>query len=181
MIVIAIAGMNIISSANNKSKIAISVDYKYYDTEDSLINDADTIIVGEVLDTFTELHNFNKTETRYTEPAELVYTIANIKITRVIKGEYNIGDIIKVKQLGGEYNGKKYIEESTTQFLKKQHGVFFLQTYKTGSPASLLNPVQGHIKISNSKVEANKHNKLFNNIANENDLLDLIKNKVNDK
>lgn len=177
-LVFVAAKPDMIATLKNDNIYKIHADYIIYDTEDTLIQKADTIVSGEVLDTFSEQYNLNISETKETDPINVVYTIANIKISEVIKGQYQVGDIIQVKQFGGEYKGKNYVEEQTKQFEKNTKGLFFLQTYESGTPASLINPIQGHVKFMDNKVKLHEENKLFKNIVNVKEIKTLVKEIV---
>lgn len=162
--------------------ITVNADYKLYADENSLIEDADTIIVGKVIATSNEVFTIvPKEKTMDKEPVNCVYTVSDIEVIKTIKGNCNIGDIVKVKQIGGEYNGKRFIEESTEYLSINTKGVFFLQTYDSGVPASTLNPIQGHIKLKDNKAQFNKENKLFNQNIDESTLIIDIEQKSKEK
>lgn len=133
-------------------KIVISADYPKYDTLESLIDRADTIVKGKIIDfKYSELNITQEvnTDDEYLNPdgeiddSTTPYTIYMIEIEKTYKGEYTENDVIEVKQLGGISGNVEYIlEESIDPKLEKEHNyVFFLETY-SDSPASLLNPLQ---------------------------------------
>lgn len=133
-------------------KIVISADYPKYDTLENLVNRADTIVKGKIIDfKYSELNITQEvnTDDEYLNPggemddSTTPYTIYMIEIEKAYKGKYTENDVIEVKQLGGISGNVEYIlEESIDPKLEKEHNyVFFLETY-SDSPASLLNPLQ---------------------------------------
>lgn len=75
------------------------------------------------------------------EAAVLPYTVQRFTLTRVIKGSAAVGDVIEVKQLGGDIDGKQYSEEGSTLLESGNRYALYLATYDK-APADLLNPSQ---------------------------------------
>lgn len=141
-------------SVPSPERIVYSADYISYESAEELIEDASAIIVGVVES--SEVRKVNiELDPRSSDPelnpqagaddvledATLVYTVHSVRVTDVIKGDAGRGDLIEVKQLGGDLDSQRYSEEGST-FLK-QAGTYalYLQTFD-GIPASLLNPTQ---------------------------------------
>lgn len=177
-----IANSDLIASSHSDNIVAVNADYKIFVDENSLIEDADTIIVGEVIGTNNEKFTLVPADkTPDNEPVNCIYTVSDVKVIKAIKGKCSVGDVIKVKQLGGELGGKKYIEKNTKYFTKKMKGIFFLQTYDSGTPASTLNPIQGHITLKDNKAEYHRENKLFKNSTDEDTLITYIESKAKEQ
>lgn len=69
-------------------------DYPYYPDVESITSAADVIIVGKVI-TARDVENLmvDKTPNK-TDKETTPYTLSTVKVTNVIKGDVNIGDVI---------------------------------------------------------------------------------------
>ena len=156
--VFSLSGTLIVKS---QPKIAvISADYPSYSDIESISRTADVIVKGEVIKVYDpqELKIGESTNyvTNEKEPMYEVYTVSDVKVTKVLKGNVKPNDVIKIKQLGGIYKNIKYISDGTTYLETKGNHVLFLQQYDN-SPYSLLNPNEANIKIE--RKNANLLNK----------------------
>ncbi len=168
------------SKQNNEETInsAVHADYTIYEDENSLIDTADTIIIGKVV----EIHEPDEivigkaSHTPDSKDLSLVYTVSDVEIQKVIKGNYKAGDIIKVKQLGDITNPQ--YENSVKYYNQNSKNIFFLMTFPE-TPASVLNPIQGQIElVDDDKIKIDKENKLFSNAKNKDDIVNIIEKRV---
>ncbi|WP_133250181.1 hypothetical protein [Ruminiclostridium sufflavum] len=148
--------------------------YRYYENYDQADKYADTVVIGDVIevDAPKELVT-GKTVNTLTgegEPVSHVYTVSEIKISKVIKGRYFPGDVVKIKQFGGAYKEIEYDERNmygTVYYQTGERHIFFLESYED-SPCSTINPQQGDILIENGKIKAsNKVQFIKDNISEE--------------
>lgn len=155
------------STSVEKSGLPTSyADYPSYD-ENSLITEADTIIIGEVIKTNDpEKINVKRGKNRDSKPTYFTYIVSDIKVHKVIKGNVKIGDIVKIKQMENE--------EGLDYFQKASRSMFFLKGFPDNVPYSTLNPFQGHIKIVNGKGQLHKDNKLFKDGISEEELITMV-------
>ncbi len=70
-----------------------------------------------------------------------VYTVLQLRVEDVRKGDHAPGDVIEIKQLGGSIDGKTYVEEGATALSVGSTYGLFLMSFR-GAPASLLNSSQ---------------------------------------
>jgi len=164
----------------------ISSDYPYYSDIDSLLKEADIIIVGDIVKSNKAQKiniNADKEKAKLNREEDLeIYTVSDVKIKEVIKGDLKEGNSIKIKELGDKdgiadseivKNGG-YLKDNT------EH-IFFLKSYENiipGMPYSLLNPIQGRIGFVDDKAKVFSDNTLFKDSANKIDVLKEIKDKV---
>ncbi|KJS19274.1 MAG: hypothetical protein VR72_19940 [Clostridiaceae bacterium BRH_c20a] len=143
----------------------VHADYEMYGDIEKLVNNSDIIITGKVkkVNSAQEINVSLEKD----NPLYHVYTVSEIVVEKVIKGNINPGDVVKVKQLGGEVKNIKYVEQNVKYFSKNMKGMFFLKTYSNDIPCSLLNPVQGDIEIIDEIAKPHKNNILFVNITEE--------------
>ncbi|MCX8130630.1 MAG: hypothetical protein N3I35_11090 [Clostridia bacterium] len=168
------------------TRTMISGDYPYYPDVESIIQNSDIIILGDVVKTNkAEKININldKEKAKLNREQDLLtYTVSEVKVKEVIKGNIKKDDIVKVKQRGDE-NGiaDEEIIKNGGYFKEKGEHVFFLQSYEDiihGMPYSLLNPIQGRIDFKDDKAKIYKDNKLFKDGAEKNNIIKEIKDKV---
>ncbi len=80
----------------------------------------------------------------FRENSAIAVTVTTVKVDEVLKGDVAKGDVIEVSQLGGEMDGVRY-RDSTTTLLSagsKSDYVLLLSSFGAGKPFSLLNPEQ---------------------------------------
>jgi len=145
-------------------------DFIGYSNIKDLTDSADAIVIGEVV-------NVNPpiliTHGKFDDgsPWEDVFTVSDVEVKKVLKGSLKPGQMIQVKQWGGEYQGTRYIVDGESEFFSKNmRGIFFIQMYKD-VPASCLNPYQGFVKIVDGKIEPFPENDLLPKGLSENEFL----------
>lgn len=81
-----------------------SASYPMYADEDAIINTADIIVLGEVVkENKAQKININPNKNRTEKEKEddlVIYTVSDVKVSEVIKGNVKVGDVIQIKQLG---------------------------------------------------------------------------------
>ena len=169
----------VITNVNNNYK----ADYPYYSNVDSIIEQSDVIVLGRV----NKIHkpkkiniNIDQNKKGYIEKEDdySIYTITDIEVLEVLKGDLQIGDIIKVKQLGDENGRSEETLKKLGYFKDKEEHILFLSKYDDllpEMPYSTLNPIQGNIKVEKEKIKKNNGNHLFEGIDNIYELTKTIK------
>ena len=178
LLIVMIASINF--SGCSKKVVKIHADYPHYSTMESLLKDSDVIIIGQTVNA-NKGEKLNINTDKKGSPDELVYTVSEVKVTEVIKGNVKPGEVIKIKQLGGTYDNKVYKLEDMEYLVKGKDYVLFLDSFvdiDPNEPYVLLNPTQGYLEIADSKIKANKNNALFKSgIGKEELKKSLIKEK----
>ena len=166
---------NIKETIKQPGDVVVHADYEMYGDIENLVNNSDLIITGKVkkVNPAQEINVSLEKD----NPLYHVYTVSEIVVERVIKGNISPGDVVKVKQLGGEVKNIKYVEQNVKYFSKDMKSMFFLKTYSNDIPCSLLNPVQCDIEIIDEIAKPHKNNILFENITEE-ELVNKVKSKV---
>ncbi len=148
-----------------------SASYRYYENYDQADKKADTVVIGEVIKV-NEPEELVTGETTNTitgekESVSHVYTVSEIKINKVIKGNYSAGDIIKIKQYGGLYKDREYSMDGIKYYQLGERHIFFLKSYGD-APCSTINPQQGDMLIKDGKTSArNKVQFIKDNISED--------------
>lgn len=129
------------------SRPMLQGDYPYYSDVQSITNAADVIIVGEVINS-GDVQDIMVDQTPGKEDKEPIqYTLSTVRVTEVISGNIQIGDIITIKQIG-DY--EKLPEASLNEidgYLKNgQSELMFLAEYES-SPYSAVNQTQGMVEV----------------------------------
>ncbi len=171
------------------SRNLIHADYPFYEDEQSLFNRADIIITGEVVKVNkADKININgdKVKKGTDEEDKIKYTVSEVKVIEVIKGDVKTGDIVKVKQLGDKEGiADAELIKYDGYLTKNMQYVLFLKGYSdinSEIPYSTLNPIQGQLDIVNDKVKVNELNKLFKSDILLGEFVSELKNKIkNDK
>lgn len=78
-----------------------------------------------------------------------VITVHSVEVLKVFKGEAKPGQIVGVKELGGQIDGVTYKMEDLVPLQTEQSYMLFLETYPD-SPAALLNPEQAKYPLDAS-------------------------------
>ena len=166
--------------------VSMHADYPFYSNEQSLIDKADLIITGEVVKV-NKAEKINiksdRTSQGTNEDEKILYTVSEIKVVDVMKGNVKVGDIIKVKQLGDK-NGaaEASLAKYDGYFKEKSQYVLFLSVYENpDSPFETLNPEQGQINIKDGKTKVNEINTLFKSGIPKDEFVAELKAKIDSK
>ncbi|MFI7705403.1 hypothetical protein [Nonomuraea sp. NPDC049480] len=155
-------------SAGEKT-IIYEADYPVYESADALFDRATLVVEGRVtgqprvLQQTEELpEDPQETDPQLnpnagapaqakarTEEPPTVITVYSVEVLKVFKGEAKPGQIVEVKELGGELDGVTYKEVDLVPLRTEQGYTMFLETYPD-SPAALLNPQQGKYPLDAS-------------------------------
>lgn len=181
--------INLIKGANNK--VICHADYPYYNNIDDLKNKSDYIIKGKVLNSKVEKLDLtiknNSTDpklnpsygskgTSSKEDLKNVCTVFEVKVIDVIKGNIKKNDIIKVKQIGGLFEGKDYVYDGVKYMGSEKDYILFLEGYDNPDiPYSTLNPSQGFMEVLDGKIKVDENNQIFKKDMDEDEAIKLIK------
>ena len=123
--------------------IWVMADYPHYDSISHLAYYATDVVRVEILDERVEwLNTWIEAPPPEIYPYDL-YTIYRIKVLDVFQGDAEIGDILEVRQIGGEYDGLRVINEDEVPLAIGDDLVLFLRaSYIENFPSLLLNPYQ---------------------------------------
>ncbi|MDF2539396.1 MAG: hypothetical protein K0S76_2417 [Herbinix sp.] len=140
----------LVSNAGNEKTILYATgDFPYYESIDELYNKADLVIEGKVIDVRAELLN-DRIGVSDPEDKEL-YTIYTIDVKKTYKGNIQKNDTLEVKVYGGDTNTMKLIYSEAVYLDVNEKYILFLNTYEN-SPACMLNNIQAHYKIDDTKL-----------------------------
>lgn len=141
---------------------SLHAEYPVYDTAQELVDKADLIFSGivesvsyEMLDVRTE--SGSDTLTGISETQDIPYTIYEIKLTKIYKGNTE-GDIIHIKQPGGEFDGNTYMIDGATAIHQGETYLFLTETYESSYP-SLLNATQAAYDMNAGEMLSEEENK----------------------
>jgi hypothetical protein len=129
----------------------------HYSSLDHLVSDASDIVRVEVLDQRAEWIDVlapsqNDFDNPGGEPIDyfyLLFTVSRVRILETFKGNANVGDIIEIKQLGGEIDNVIYIASSKAPLAIGDDLVVFLMSFEN-TPSSLLNQSQAVFRFTPS-------------------------------
>lgn len=132
--------------------IVASADEPHYSSINTLSERADVIIKGKVIDTrVEEISHLSERDSSSTneklnpggnhESISRIYTVYTVEIEHAYKGNYDKGDTIEVKQLGGKIGNTTLVATEIVNITDENNYIFFLETYPK-IPASLLNSIQ---------------------------------------
>lgn len=150
--------------------------YNYYKNYDQVDDIADTVVIGDVINVDDPKQlvtgEVTNTITGEKEPISHIYTVSEVKVSRVIKGEFLPGDIIKIMQLGGSYKEVGYDEHNmygTMYYQKGERYIFFLSRYEEydDNACSTINPQQGDMLIKGGKTSARNKVQFIKDNASE--------------
>lgn len=89
------------------------------------------------------------------EDSVLVFTVHQVRVTDVLQGDAEPGDVVEVSQLGGRLDGVVFREEGAPMLRSGQSYALYLQTYESGNPASLLNATQAaYLELGGGRFSA---------------------------
>ena len=152
----AVSSLIIFALAN--AKTPIMSDYPYYNSMSQICERADLIIRGEVVSS----HNVKNLKADSSSGTDYEYTISKVKITVVVKGDAEVGDIIDIKQRGDyKHSPDSYLDANDGYLKDGQDGIMFLCTYGNEVPASFVNPSQGFVEIVDGKLCLSEQDVIF--------------------
>lgn len=159
----------------SKEKVVVSYsDYAYFSNQNEIVQSSDIIIVGKVSKVNPpELININSDQTD--DPYEVVYTVSDIEVLDVIKGNV-LGGSVRLKQAGGIHAGTKYVTEGMEYVKEGSQYLFFLGTYENPNmPYSLVNPSQGMIELNNNVLKSDSAKFAISKGLSKNNLIEELR------
>ena len=134
----------------------VSADYPEYESAEGLVNAADIVFSGMVIDTQSEyidikMEDGKDSSTGLDEASPVPYTIYSIKVERIYKGDTQ-EEIIKIKCPGGNIDGSIFVSEINDQIEEGQNYMFLVKTFENSYP-SLLNDTQSVYNLNKSDDE----------------------------
>ena len=161
--------------------IHTSADFPHYASIDDLALRATDIVKVEALDERVEMINTwlppqNELEDAgggFREAYE-VFTVHRFKILEVFQGYKEVGDILDVKQMGGQLGSINLINHDKVMFNTYDDLILFLESYDVENmPASLLNPFQSAYRFTPTNADARMRNvnDELQSISSQNDLI----------
>ena len=172
-----LAGKSI--SANSAGS---ACDWRMYNNSDQLIDAASLIVKGSIEKVYPSedivIGEAVNAETGEMKAIKSLYTVVDVRVIKVYKGNVKEGDIIQVKQWGGIDKDKHFAVRDVEYYKPNEKRFFFLETYDDGTPASPLNGLQGDFKITNGKIKLRDPNKLFDGVVDENGMDTIIDTTV---
>lgn len=175
-IIIILLSVSLITlTCNIREDDIAKADFPYYSTEEDAIQASNLIIFGKVISVKSEQLNISNND----EEVIAMYSVSDIEVTEVIKGDCKVGDIVQVKQIGESGDNSIKDVEKYGYFKEKDEKIFFLVGFDS-VPYSTLNPNQGHINIIKDKILTNDDSKLFKkfNRNKKEDLIEHIKSEL---
>ncbi len=147
---------------HSKEVIKTSALHPSFSSIDEMLDKSSLVVVGTVVGVEKPQDiNINGAEDRDKNPIYRVYTVSNLKIDKLLKGDVAVGDIISIKQQGGETD-KQIVETDGIKYLMVgDKGLFFLETYLNGVPCDMLNPYQASVVERNGVTISGETNNLF--------------------
>lgn len=152
----------------SKNTVLYSASYPTYTNVEELIGRSNLIIEGTIIDSNFETINITQNPTDPSDEKSnpgigaheqmlTPYTVYDVEVHKVYKGNVAAKDIIQVKQLGGEDANNIYVLEDSLKLKKQDKVIMFLETYDN-APASLLNPIQALYQIQDDKIIKHEKN-----------------------
>ena len=129
------------------SRSMLQGDYPYYSDVQSITYAADVIIVGEVIESGNVQDLIVDHPPGKEDKEPITYTLSTVRVTEVISGTVQVGDIITVKQIGDHQNFSEATLNEIDGYLKDgQEALMFLAEYEN-SPYSAVNQTQGLVEV----------------------------------
>ena len=132
--------------------------YPYYESITDLTDEATDVVRAEVLDSRVErLNTLLDTPPEDYDPYKL-YTVYRIKILETFQGNANAGDIIEIRQLGGETEDEILVNMDGVDIEVGEELVLFLrESYIEGYPSILLSPIQSVYRVAEDGTIESTH------------------------
>lgn len=112
-----VSGTSLVDNAHATSLVELS--------QDQLIDAADNVLRGTVVETWTE-----------PDARGLIWTVAQVEVTQTLKGP-DLGDAILVSQMGGSYAGMTSRYESGARYSVGEDVVLFVEHMGNGRTVSV--------------------------------------------
>ena len=130
----------------------VKADYPKYDTTKDLVDAADLIFTGKIIDWHSEMLDIRENKgtdesTGSKSTSKLPYTIYDIEVSKMYKGTSE-DKAIQIKCIGGSVDGTVYESDMTNQ-MKKNGEYLFLATTFENSYSSLVNDTQALYDLDN--------------------------------
>lgn len=151
------------SSATNQ--MVIDGDWPSYSTEKALYTDSDIVIIGEVLETNVEtVKEYMIPDVKKYTQQELddlglfnLYTLANVKVIKVIKGKLEKDQILQIGERYGTSDTTSTIFKGTKKFEDgSKYRLLFLKDFTQSNPPGCiktLNPSQADVELDIKFIE----------------------------
>lgn len=135
-------------------KGTIVADYPYYSSIEELVEASDLIIVCKAVESGRVEKISIAHDGKNDDDSVFVYTLSDVEILKVIKGNYNEGDKITIKQLGDYKGTQDDITKKIDGYIKSDtEYLLFLKVYNE-TPCSAVNPGQGIVEIKDGYLYA---------------------------
>lgn len=158
LVVMSACSSNSNTAANENEVTVIQAEYPVYDTAEEIVNASDLVFSGTVTEINYESLNVKTEtgadpETGLAEASEIPYTIFDISIEQVYKGNVE-SNSISIKRPGGKMDGQVFVVEGASAIEVGETYLFITQTYENTYP-SLLNVTQASFDMNNPEVVNN--------------------------
>lgn len=158
LVLMSACNSNSNTAANENEVTVIQVEYPVYDTAEEIVNASDLVFSGTVTEINYESLNVKSEtgadpETGLVEASEIPYTIFNISIEQLYKGNVE-SDSISIKRPGGKMDGQVFVVEDASTIEVGETYLLITQTYENTYP-SLLNVTQASFDMNKPEVSNN--------------------------
>ena len=152
------------------------ISFPFYQCIASLVDSSSAVVVGEIID--CSIPRILIWGSQYDQNYEL-FTISELKINRVIKGEARAGDIVRLRQPGGVYGDfHNQVFPAFDFFYTGQYGVFFIYFHTEKCTSAHTHLFQGFVEIVDGAIKNNHPASLFENGMPEEELIELLLKKM---
>lgn len=145
----------ILCSCSRQQTYTLSADYPLYDTAEEIVDSADMVFTGKVVNIRYEMLDV-KSEigpdplTGLVESDPIPYTIYEIQPIQFYKGETTQNSVC-VKRPGGIFDGSSYILEDSAEIVINNEYLFVAEAFEN-SYASLINATQATYNLNEPSV-----------------------------
>lgn len=151
------------TTSQSKDITIIHADYPQYDTAKDLVDSADLVFSGTVKSIQYKMLDIKveqgaDSDTGLVEAESIPYSIYEISVEKVLKGEYSDSTVF-LKRPGGEFENETFVIEDATQVNIDGTYLFVAQTYPESYP-SFLNASQASYDMNSSKSMTSAHNSI---------------------
>lgn len=151
------------TASQSKNITIIHADYPQYDTAKDLVDYADLVFTGTVKSIEYKMLDIKMqqgadSDTGLVEAESIPYSIYEISVDKVLKGD-NTDSTIFLKRPGGEFENETFVIEDATPVNLDGTYLFVAQTYPESYP-SFLNASQASYDMNTSKSTTSTHNSI---------------------